>query len=829
MAKKSTKKSSKQQPELQSNVKTEEQPDLKKELSVKQPDLKVHKVSVREVVDFIMRSGDITSVSLSDKRMVDGTKAHQRFQKEEMENGHYESEVYIQNSYEVQGLTLFLSGRIDGVVPKFGEERLPLIDEIKSTGGDLNFIDDTNRMHWAQVTMYAYMYCQKFELDAVYIRLTYIELETFKTKQYVRHMPIEALKEDFDAIIEAYVAFALLIETFERKMLLSAQEMSFPFQQIRDGQNKLMKGVYRTIKEGQILFSRAPTGTGKTIATLFPGIKALSNGLTDKLFYLTAKNIGKEVAVSTLNTLIQQGLNMKYVVITAKDKICIHTDTSCNPESCPYARGHYDRINQGLRQMYEEEDCYTRDVITRYAIMHRLCPYELSLDLALFSQVVICDYNYAFDPSAMLRRFFVEGEGKYTLLVDEAHNLVDRARSMYSAELLKSQVMELKKLTKTLDQRLYSYFDLLNKSFIDLRKDMKERDVLFEAKKDAPLLLETYLRGVIYRTEKIFKLHKQWEHMDTLLDFYFMAYDFIKKYEMYGPNYTTYYERDATDLKIKLFCVDPRPNLVNIVDERQGVVYFSATLTPMEYYRHLLGGAKESFGLNLPSPFEAEKLKLCIDGSISTKYADRDRSISELMRRIHSFVSAKRGNYLIYFPSYAYMDKGLEVYSNNYHQDNIEILIQQRSFREEEKEAFVEAFSHEDPNKTLVAFAVLGGMFGEGIDLVGEKLSGAVIVGVGLPQINNEQDLIKDYFEELMGTGFDFAYVYPGMNKVLQAAGRVIRTTNDVGAVLLVDRRFYTRQYESLFPDEWYHRNMIRSCEELEAHLDRFWKRNSYI
>lgn len=784
---------------------------------------KLHKVSVREIVDFIMRSGDITSVSLSDKRMVDGTKAHQRFQKEEMENGPYESEVYIQGSYTVDALSLYLTGRIDGVIPKHGEHKAPLIDEIKSTGSDLNYIDDTNRMHWAQVTMYAYMYCQKYEKNAAYIRLTYIELESFQKKQFVEYRTIEALKIEFDKILQAYVNFATLIDTFERKMLKSAQNMEFPFRQIRDGQSKLMKGVYRTIMEGQILFSRAPTGIGKTIATLFPSIKALSNGLTDKVFYLTAKNIGKEVAVQTLNTLRNKGLDLKYVVITAKDKICIHTDNSCNPETCPYARGHYDRINEGLEQLYKEEDCYTREVITRYAILHRLCPYELSLDLALFSQVIICDYNYAFDPSAMLRRFFVEGEGKYTLLVDEAHNLVDRSRSMYSAELLKSQVMNLKKLTKTLDQRLYSYFDQLNKYCIELRKDMKERDVLFESKQEAPLVLETYLRGVIYRTEKIFKLHRQWEHMDELLEFYFLAYDFIKKYEMYGPNYVSYYERDSNELKIKLFCVDPRPNLINVIEDLQGVVYFSATLMPMEYYRHLLGGEKESFGLNLPSPFEAEKLRLCIDGSISTKYADRDRSIKELMRRINSFITSKRGNYLVYFPSYAYMDKGLEVFQEDYVNPNIEVLIQQRSFREEEKEAFIEAFSHEDPDKTLVAFAVLGGMFGEGIDLVGEKLSGAVIVGVGLPQINNEQDLIKDYFESLMGTGFDFAYVYPGMNKVLQAAGRVIRTTTDVGAVLLVDRRFYTRQYESLFPDEWYQRKMIRSCEELEGQLKDFW------
>lgn len=788
------------------------------------PTTKIHKVSVREIVDFIMRSGDITSVSLSDKRMSDGTKAHQRFQKEQIEAGAYESEIYIQSNHQIEDMSILLTGRIDGVIPKYGEDRLPLIDEIKSTSGELGYIDDSNRMHWAQVTMYGYMYCLKHQKKQVYLRLTYIELESFLIKQFVVQKTIEELEIEFDNILHAYIRFAGLIDAFERKMRLSSQELQFPFLTIREGQSKLMKGVYRTIKEGQILFSRAPTGIGKTIATIFPSIKALSEGLTDKVFYLTAKNIGKEVAVQTINTLRNKGLSIKYVVLTAKEKICIHTDTRCNPDSCPYAKGHFDRVNGCLEQMFKEEDCYTRDIITRYAIVHRLCPYELSLDLSLFSQIIICDYNYAFDPSAMLRRFFVEGEGKYTLLVDEAHNLVDRARSMYSAELMKSQVMELKKLTKDLDQRLFDYFDKLNKCFLDYRKDMKEKDVLTEAVKEQPLLLETYLRGVLYRTEKIFKLHRNWEHMDILLEFYFLTYDFIKKYEMYGPNYVTLYEKDSKDLRIKLFCVDPRPNLISIIDELQGVVYFSATLMPMEYYRHLLGGGADSFGLNLPSPFDVEKLKLCIDGSISTKFTDRERSIHELMRRVHTFVTGKKGNYLIYFPSYKYLESGLSIFQEHFLELDMEILSQQRNLREEEKEAFIEAFSHEDPEKTLVAFAVMGGMFGEGIDLVGEKLSGAVIVGVGLPQINFEQDIIKDYFEALMGTGFDFAYVYPGMNKVLQAAGRVIRTTQDIGAVLLIDRRFYSKRYEALYPDEWYHRDMIRSNEELETKLTAFWR-----
>jgi len=783
--------------------------------------LKLHKVSVREIVDFIMRAGDITSVSLSDKRMVDGTKAHQRFQKNQDED--YESEVSINHLLTRDDMRYMVTGRIDGIIRPNGVDG-PLIDEIKSTSGDLNYIDDSNDAHWAQVKMYAYMFIIKEGYEKAVCRLTYIELETFSIKQFTRELTLVELEDFFDHMLDLYGVFAKMIDRFENQMVSSARDLNFPFDTIRDGQSKLMKGVYRTILDSQILFSRAPTGIGKTIATLFPSIKALGERITDKVFYLTAKTIGKEVAVSTINKLRDQGLSIKYVVITAKDKICLHTETNCNPDVCPYAKGHYDRVNDALVKMYEEEDGYTREVITKYAIIHRLCPYELSLDLALFSQIIVCDYNYAFDPSAMLRRFFVEGTGKYTLLVDEAHNLVNRARGMYSAQISKSDILELKKLVKGLDTRLYGYFEKLNKVFIEIRNEMKDKSLTDETRPEAPFELENHIRGIIYRTEKIFKLHKNWVHMDLLLDFYFNAYDFIKKYEIYGDNYITYFKLSGQDLMVKLFCIDPRPNLREILLDMHGVIYFSATLLPMNYYKHLLGGNGESYGLNLPSPFDPEKLNLMIDNSISTKYVDRNESITELANRIMSFVSMMQGNYLVYFPSYKYLEQGVEAFNKIPFDGKIECLVQQRNLSELEKESFIQAFSHKDKDKSLVAFAVLGGMFGEGIDLVGERLSGAIIVGVGLPLVCFEQNIIKDYFEGLMGEGFDYAYTYPGMNKVMQAAGRVIRTTEDVGSVLLIDRRFNSRKYKQLFPPEWFHYKGIRSNIELVDSLEHFWE-----
>jgi len=784
---------------------------------------KLYKVSVREIIDFIMRSGDITSVSLSDKRMTDGTKAHQKFQKQQDE--YYQSEVSINHIFTYKDLKYMITGRIDGLVDSYEKTGLPMIDEIKSTGGDLTAVDGSNEMHWAQAKMYAYMFLQEDTRRKVYCRLTYIELDSFAVKQFIEEYSYEELEDYFFRIVDLYTEFAKLIDQFEHQMFTSMSQLEFPFSEIREGQAKLMKGVYRTILEGNVLFSRAPTGTGKTIATLFPGVKAIGKKITEKLFFLTAKTIGKEVAVKTINNMVLTGLQIKYTVITAKEKICIHTEYKCDPEVCPYAKGHYDRVNDVLKHMYKEEDAYTRDVVVRYAAKYRVCPYELSLDLALFSQIIICDYNYAFDPSAMLRRFFTEGSGKYTLLVDEAHNLVDRARSMYSAEIDKYCVLQMKKKVKQLDSKLYSYFEKLNKVLIDMRKELKDLDKTEIAMKEAPLEMETYLRGIIFRTEKIFKLHKHWEYKEELLEFYFLAYDFIKKYEMYGDHYISYYCRDGQNLSIKLFCIDPRPNLRELITERQGVIYFSATLLPMKYYKHLLGGDEESYGLNLLSPFESNKLKLLIDGSISTKYVDREQSLKALADRINGFIHQKQGNYIVYFPSYAYLNQGLEQFRANMMEENIEILVQERQLSEVDKENFIHAFSHEDKNKTLVAFAVLGGMFGEGIDLVGEKLSGAIIVGVGLPLICFEQDIIKNYFQEIMGQGFDYAYTYPGMNKVMQAAGRVIRTSEDIGSVLLIDRRFKSRKYEHLFPSEWFHYENIKNEKELEQALENFWRK----
>ena len=776
------------------------------------------KISVRNIIEFILRSGSIESVALSSTRAVDGTRAHQKFQKAQNED--YYAEVALEHTSHVGGIDFIIQGRMDGLILEDGQVT---IDEIKSTGLALSSVSGENQMHWAQVKMYAYIYADQNDLPIINCRMTYISLETNDAKHFLETYTFKELESFYYDVLTRYASWAMTLEQFEEVCHASIENLEFPFKDYRDGQKQLLGGTYKTIVDGQKLFARAPTGIGKTIGTLFPSLKAKAGGHTEKIFYLTAKTIGKEVAADTLKMLETKGLILKRVVITAKDKTCLNDETKCNKESCPYADGHYDRVNKAIEDLFANEDYFSRAAIEAIASKHRVCPYELSLDMALFSDVIICDYNYVFDPSAMLRRFFVEGNRPYTVLIDEAHNLVDRGRSMYSARLEKDQVLNMKKLAKDLDNQLHKYLTRLNQKLIGYRKECERHEQLRFETEDMPYEIEDDLRSIIYRIEKIFKEHQDYAHMDQVLEFFFEVYDYVKKTEFYSDKYITYYEKKGSNLIVNLYCIDPSDNIRQALTDLHGVVFFSATLLPMHYYMDLLGGNKENYGMVLPSPFDPKRLGLIVDGAISTKYINREDSIIPIGDHIRTIAREKQGNYLVFFPSYKYMEDVLDYLIMQEHFDKeVEILYQQRGMTEEEKEAFIGSFSKER-KRSFVAFSVLGGMFSEGIDLVGERLIGTIIVGVGLPMICYENDLIRQHFDGATGRGFDYAYVYPGMNKVLQAAGRVIRTNEDKGVVVLLDERFTSRHYNSLFPKEWDHHAVVYQNKDLYQYLEDFW------
>ena len=600
----------------------------------------------------------------------------------------------------------------------------------------------------------------------------------------------------------------------------SIRALPFPFPAYRRGQRTLAVEAYRTIRDGGRLFCQAPTGIGKTISTLFPAVKAIGEGEAEKIFYLTAKTITRQVAQDACTLMREQGLRLKTVTLTAKDKICFAEERSCNPDACLYADGHFDRVNAALYELLVSGDEFTREVIEDCARRHRVCPYELSLDLTLWSDCIIADYNYVFDPQVYLRRFF-SGQGaagKHVFLIDEAHNLVDRAREMYSAGLRKADILEVHRALDKKD-KLRKSLSRVNTAMVSMRKECEgER---FVARREPCTEFTRILSVFSADCEEWLAIHSHAPQEEQVLNLYFSVLAFLRIAELYDERFVTLLYIHGTDVVLKLFCLDPSRCLDSCLKKGKAAVLFSATLTPLDYFSAVLGGNEESKRLMLPSPFPRDNLCLLITDNISTKYKNRDSSLLPLAHLIAQAAAGRPGNYMVYFPSYAYMNEVYRVFCENY--PDFPTLLQHGGMDEEEREAFLAEFDAQRED-TLIGFCVLGGIYAEGIDLKGDRLIGTVIVGVGLPQINPEQDVIRDYFNEVNGQGFAFAYQYPGMNKVLQAAGRVIRDESDRGLVLLVDERFTTPSYRHLLPAHWQGYGVVRSQDALKNQLAAFWE-----
>lgn len=755
------------------------------------------KISVRNLIEFVHRYGDIISSSMgsSQSRMEEGTRAHVKIQKErQKEDSSYEKERYFKYRVEKENLIFIVDGRADGIVPK------SYIEEIKSTYMPLEELtEDYNFLHWAQVMFYGFMHCYEEELQEINLLLTYYNLETEISRTFERAYSIQTLEEFVDRTIEEYLKFVREDLHWKEERNLSLRSLGFPFTQYREGQRDLAVDVYRTLRQGGKLFAKAPTGIGKTISTLFPAVKALGEAEADKIFYLTAKGTLKTVAEETMSILEKKGGQVKFLTLTSKEKICINDEVNCHPDHCEVAKGHYDRVNECILAILRNEKRYTKDMIVAYAKEYRVCPFELSLDLAYFSDLIICDYNYVFDPRVYLKRFFVDVKENYVFLVDEAHNLVDRARDMYSAELTKELVMEAKKASEKL-RYLKKPLKKINDKFIDMRKELEERGgkrTYYGVSDDFVFLLKDFLQGFeIFQKE----VQEEFEGKDKILEFFFAVNTFLNISELYDEGYVTYEESYGNHVKIKLFCVDPREVLIDVFKRAKASVLFSATLTPMSYYFDVLGGEEGDFRRTLKSPFEKEKLKVYLDAAIDTRFSKRDDSYKAIVVNLEQMASMKKGNYIAFFPSYKYMRDVYEVYQEMFGEKH-EVYLQEPSLTEKEREEALGLF-YRERDRSFLAFMVLGGIFSEGIDLQGEALIGASVVSVGYPQVSYERDLIKEYFSR-ENCGFEYAYIYPGINRILQAAGRVIRSEEDEGMVLLMDLRYNWTQYKKLLPEEW--------------------------
>ncbi|WP_042456890.1 helicase C-terminal domain-containing protein [Neobacillus dielmonensis] len=746
-------------------------------------------ISVRTLVEYVYSSGSIDSRFRPQSTLVEGTRIHQSIQKTYGEKD--EREVYLSIDIPFDELVYKIDGRCDGLLFHDGKVT---IDEIKSFTKPLETTEPNGYpVHWAQAKMYAYIYATQNQLSELEVQLTYVHVETDEKKYLTQTVSLSELEAFANQVIEAYAPFAKWQQQHRGQRDTSSKELGFPFPSYREGQRKLAGAVYKSLLDKKNLFAMAPTGIGKTISTLFPAVKAIGEGMLTRLFYLTARTTTRQTAEEAFARMRENGLCMKTVTITAKDKMCFKDETICQPDVCEFANGYYDRINGAVLDILENEQALTRDVIATYARKHRVCPFEYSLDLAYRADAIICDYNYIFDPKVSLKRMFEEDKKSTAILVDEAHNLVDRGREMFSASINKQLFLQIKKQYKGVNKPIFEVASQINSWFLVFKKSMDEKKEIVLEAMDDQLLIQ--LHHFAEEAEKLLTTSP----MPDLLDAYFTINQFLKVMELLDEHYIIYGQQERNDVTLKLFCINPSKLLKQMAKNYRSKVFFSATLNPLEYYQDLIGGGEDDYRVSIPSPFSKEQVDVFIK-PISTRYRDRERSQAAIVSMLNALIGSRTGNYLVFFPSYQYM---LAVYEEfNQANSSTKTLIQSAGMTETERKTFLDGFQA-DSNEPLIGFAVLGGIFSEGVDLKGDRLNGVVVVGVGLPQIGFERNLIKEFFQHNGRNGYDYAYVFPGMNKVLQAGGRLIRSEQDYGAIVLCDDRFLQNKYQSLLPEEW--------------------------
>lgn len=779
------------------------------------------RISVRNLVEFILRSGDLDNSrgSSGDKEaMLKGGRLHRKIQRSM--KGNYQAEVSLKRESEYEDVIIQVEGRADGIFTEDGEF---WIDEIKGTYGNLQAMEVPVPVHRAQAMCYGWIYGEKEGLSQIGIQMTYSHLDTEDTRRFREIFSMEELKNWYQKLLDDYHKWLSCSLSWKKERNASMKDLQFPFP-YREGQREIVSGVYHTVSSKKTLFVQAPTGVGKTMSAIFPSVRAIGEGKGETLFYLTAKTITGTVAWEAFHTLRENGLKFKVTAITAKEKLCFLDSPECTPEKCPYAKGHFDRVNDAVYELWTTEEVYSREVIRAHAEKWQVCPFEMCLDLSVWVDGVICDYNYAFDPNVHLKRFFGENiSGDYIFLIDEAHNLVERGREMYSAEISRQTLFTLRKKIRKHFPKLARALDKASRQMLELEEDLKASQNPYQVLSNPGVLPVTLLTISGELEEILEEKNLEEELRKEILEFYFVVRDFLNVSELVDENYVVYTECfGENDFRLRLFCVNPAANLSEYLKKGRSAVFFSATLFPMLYYRELLTTETDAYGIYVQSPFSAKNRRILIGSDVSSRYTRRNhteyRKIAEYISRC---VWQRQGNYMVFFPSYRLMEDVYQVYEEEFSVDWVRCIRQNSDMTEREREEFLEEFQSREG--TLVGFCVLGGIFSEGVDLTGESLIGAIIVGTGLPQIGSEREILKEYYDRKKQSGFDYAYRYPGMNKVLQAAGRVIRTKEDRGVILLLDDRFLGRDYGEIFPREWKDRSSCR-LNTVEEAVSRFWR-----
>ena len=788
------------------------------DMGMKTQEKEIIRISVRNLVEFILRSGNLDnrrSFAADKEAMLKGSKIHRKIQKQMKAS--YRAEVPLSWDQEYEEFIIRVEGRADGIIE---EEEHTVIDEIKGVYRELMYLEEPVQVHKAQAMCYAYMYGKTLKKQEIQVQMTYCQIETEEIKRFRESFTLSYLEKWFLDLLAEYYKWAEFQYSRRIKRRNSMEGMEFPYP-YREGQRELVTGVYHTITKGRQLFIQAPTGIGKTMAALFPAVRAVGEGYGDKIFYLTAKTITRTVAEEAFEILKSKGLSYKTLSITAKEKLCLLEEMECNPEKCPYAKGHFDRVNDAVFELLNSTDTFLREELLEQAERHQVCPYEMCLDVSSWVDAIICDYNYAFDPKVHLKRFFGDGvKGDYLFLIDEAHNLVERGRKMYSATLCKEDFLEKAKIVKEVSPKISRILKKCNRHLLEYKRECDTYKVMEHIGG-----FSLQLMSLLGEMEHFLEQEHEEKIQKEILEFSFEVRHFLNMYELADENYVIYtHYGEQGEFLLTLFCVNPRRNLQECLNKGKSTVFFSGTFLPLPYYRSLFSMRKDDYAICASSPFPRENLKLLVARDVSSKYTRRDAGEYEKMAEyIVQLLLGKRGNYLVFFPSYRMMEDICQVVEEKIENSKAKVryVYQTPSMTEQEREDFLEQFQ-EDGEETLAGFCVMGGIFSEGIDLAGKKLIGAAVVGTGLPQIGSEREILKEYYDEKANMGFSYAYRYPGVNKVLQAAGRVIRTKTDRGIVLLLDERFLQRAYQELFPAEWQGYEVC-TVSQVEEKIGQFW------
>ncbi len=798
-------------------------------------------LSARDLCLYASRCGSLDAFPLGGGEPT-GSESKLFYKLQSEAGAYYNPDVVLSNTVSLSGIYFTVELKADGIIRQGSEL---VVDKIKCVKGK-GFYGNPDEYTLAMLKCAAYFLCVREELQGVCGRVSYYNTDTEKLKYFKYKFTAAELKDFYMGMLARIEYMARLLVDRTETELATAENAVFPYSELREGQERMIRECYSAMRRGKRIFVEAPTGTGKTISSLFPALRALGKGYCDKIFYLTPKTSTRREAFAAAARLHASGALQRTVVLSAKEQMCIcpakamGVGDCCNSKMCELARGYYDRVDDALREMLSRYRGYSRSLIIETAKKYRICPYELSLDLSELCDIIICDYNYAFDPSVYLRRYFgPEGRGKrlgekYIFLIDEAHNFTDRAREMYSCELKLSDFAAVAE--DAAGDNLYGggVYELLSPIITAFRgikrlcrdslvKDSEGNDLGFYMGNEPIASVSRALELFRKRCGEWIKKNGDNPYFDRLSFLWASVRKYITVEEFFDTNFRAYAQLSGGDTTVKLYCHDPSEITNNLLMRAESAVMFSATLTPPDYFCDVLGGGNGAESLKLESPFPPERLSLTVAGYVNTRFETRDDNAKRFATVIAATVSAKAGNYIAYFPSYQCLEQTYKAFAAKY--PRVETVVQEKHMSAARREEFLSAFKA-DKGKLRVGFCVLGGVFAEGVDLPGSRLIGCIIFGVGLPGLSNERNIIKEHFDLKSdeGMGYDYAYTFPGMNNVLQAAGRVIRTEEDTGVVVLADDRYATPKYRALFPEHWKNVNYAENASSLAEIIRDFWK-----